>query len=132
MLMDYSTIGSLHVEILIFAVTIARVVLVGQKYILFRPNLHKNEAKSAFSIPREKTLSNRKTDTKRAHFIFSRNTPLTSHNKNKNNKHTHEKTRIDGWCITSHRLSNLCVDHLLHCKPNMYLKEHKRSETWKP
>jgi hypothetical protein len=33
---------------------------------------------------------------------------------------------------TSHHLSNLCVDHLLHCKPNVYLKEHERSETWKP
>jgi hypothetical protein len=45
---------------------------VGQKYILFWPNLHKNEAKSTFSIPREKTLRNRKTDTKtRTFYMFT-------------------------------------------------------------
>jgi hypothetical protein len=30
------------------------------------------------------------------------------------------------------RRKNLCVDHLLHCNPNMYLKELERSETRKP
>jgi hypothetical protein len=44
-------------------------------------NLHTFfEAKSTMSIPREKTLSNRNTETKKcAHFIYSLTTPCSLH-----------------------------------------------------
>ena len=77
---------------------------VGQKYILSRPNLHTFEAKSTFSIPRENPLSNRKTDTKRAHFIFLRNTHFLYTYK----YHLaliHETTRIDR---PSHLFAMVC------------------------
>jgi hypothetical protein len=79
---------------------------VGRKYILFRTDLLNSDAGSTMLILREKTR-------KRAHFIFSRNTLLTSHNKNI--KHTHETTWIDGRCrqicasITCYTANQLCI-----------------------
>ena len=61
---------------------------------------------------------------KHAYFLFSHNAHLTSHAS----WDDMDWGNVASFCDS---LSNLWVDHLLHCKPNMYLKKFERSETWK-